>query len=62
MTKTTDVIYRVQEAEIQAGKEAVLGLIEQLSLRVQEVQSEHPDQAANAVAPLAAFQRHLPAS
>jgi len=62
MTKATDVVYRVQEAEIQEGKEAVLDLIEQLSSVVQEVRSEHPDQAAGVVARIVDLRYHLQAS
>ena len=44
------------------SKKQVLTLIEQLSSVVQEVRSEHPDQAAGAVAQIADLRYHLQAS
>lgn len=57
--KTDQSTPTIYQAECLDGKTEILDLIEQLSLKVQEVRSEHPDQAANAVGPIAELRWYL---
>lgn len=62
MLNTSQPTLRVPNTKQNNSKKKVLTLIEQLSSVVQEVRSEHPDQAAGAVARIADLRYHLQAS
>lgn len=62
MLNTSEPTLRGPNTKQINSKKKVLTLIEQLSSVVQEVRSEHPDQAAGAVAQIADLRYHLQAS
>ena len=62
MATNTITAHKIHGAEYYDNKMKILILIGQLSLKVQEVQSEHPDQAAVMAARLAGLRCQLPAS